>query len=607
METTKKTRACEPCHERKVRCDASRVGTPCTRCIAKDRTTVCVITEYPRQRNSGRRSQLIPQQSSRRMQSSSNIRLTGDAGTKDRSTARRSIAIDQSHVQQNVLDTPPSEIMSTRPLEEDSSTEADVDRTEDILYVSVEDSAPTNHRPRRIVVEYYKAFNPYTIVGEALNQTRRCGLVHTNDGMNEEMSSQEEELSMLDGVDREYAGQRRLHELPSGEVCDKLIGLFFQHVFVYLPIVECAKLQNDCQKRTCSTFLLYSIFVVALPFAPEDLLHDIGYTDLLAAQIEYFTRAKTLYDLGCERNDLSLLQGSILLASYQHFLDANKNSRYWFSNAVRLALQMGFHRSEIAIETDPLTYKLCRRIWWVLVQRDIFLVMAGVESTRRIIGDESDTSPVTLDNYGEDVPREGSGSAQLGLWRIKKLYLVESCKLALVGARVLRILQLRREPLKVDEVQELQAVITSWQSDLSDGLDVVAITSLNESNWCVVALQAIRLQMEMMLYRTLRLRHKELEPDLEIDISQQLVNIVLEGSCLFRKVMMHDAIRFTPPFLFDCVGQLVAVQIAMLQASDCVGTRAVTLQADLYMFLAYFEEMEKRWPSATKFSCLFKH
>lgn len=123
-----------------------------------------------------------------------------------------------------------------------------------------------------------------------------------------------------------------------------MIHLFFNHLFVYLPILEYAKLQDNRHQGICSTFLLYTIFVVALPFASEDVLHGAGYTDVALAQNDYFKRAKSLYDLGCERNELSLLQGSVLLASYQHFLDTNKNSRYWFGNAVRLAAQMGLHR-----------------------------------------------------------------------------------------------------------------------------------------------------------------------------------------------------------------------------------------------------------------------
>jgi hypothetical protein len=39
----RRVRACVPCHERKVRCDAVKVGTPCTRCVDNGRTQGCVM------------------------------------------------------------------------------------------------------------------------------------------------------------------------------------------------------------------------------------------------------------------------------------------------------------------------------------------------------------------------------------------------------------------------------------------------------------------------------------------------------------------------------------------------------------------------------------
>lgn len=41
----KKPTACVPCHERKVRCDSTAVGFPCSRCVTKDRTDLCIMLE----------------------------------------------------------------------------------------------------------------------------------------------------------------------------------------------------------------------------------------------------------------------------------------------------------------------------------------------------------------------------------------------------------------------------------------------------------------------------------------------------------------------------------------------------------------------------------
>jgi hypothetical protein len=111
-----------------------------------------------------------------------------------------------------------------------------------------------------------------------------------------------------------------------------------------LPVLDYARFVDGYEQGNCSTFLLYSIFVAVIPFASDSLLHDAGYKDVLTAQVEFFARAKILYDFGCEKSELVLLQGSILLSWFQHSLDTIKNSRFWFGNATRLATQMGLYK-----------------------------------------------------------------------------------------------------------------------------------------------------------------------------------------------------------------------------------------------------------------------
>lgn len=74
---------------------------------------------------------------------------------------------------------------------------------------------------------------------------------------------------------------------------------------------------------------------------PQDTL---GFSNTEAAQLEFFTRARLLYDFGCEDDELLLLQGCVLLGSFQHSFDAVKESRFWVANAVRLGKQLGAHR-----------------------------------------------------------------------------------------------------------------------------------------------------------------------------------------------------------------------------------------------------------------------
>lgn len=90
--------------------------------------------------------------------------------------------------------------------------------------------------------------------------------------------------------------------------------------------------------------MLFALLANVVPFASADLVRELGYSDINAAQGDFFLKARLLFDFGCEKGQLSLLQGSILLSSFQNSFSPDKDFRFWFNNAVRIATQMGFHR-----------------------------------------------------------------------------------------------------------------------------------------------------------------------------------------------------------------------------------------------------------------------
>jgi hypothetical protein len=66
-------------------------------------------------------------------------------------------------------------------------------------------------------------------------------------------------------------------------------------------------------------------------------------------------------------------------------------------------------------------------------QRDVFLVIAGLECTRRLIDEESDTSPVEVEDYEEEPVEDDGDNANCHVLRVQKQYFMESCKLAQLG------------------------------------------------------------------------------------------------------------------------------------------------------------------------------
>jgi hypothetical protein len=123
-----------------------------------------------------------------------------------------------------------------------------------------------------------------------------------------------------------------------------MLRLFFEHVYPYTPVVDRMQFCQDYMTGNASYFILHSILANAVPYASIDLIKEAGYGSREEAQADSTQKARLIYDFGCEKNQLHLLQGSIILSSFQFSYSASKDHRIWFHNAIRIAIQMGLHK-----------------------------------------------------------------------------------------------------------------------------------------------------------------------------------------------------------------------------------------------------------------------
>ena len=126
-----------------------------------------------------------------------------------------------------------------------------------------------------------------------------------------------------------------------------MLRLFFDHVYPYTPVLDRIQLCQDFGNGNASYFVLHAILANAVPYAPANVIMMAGYSSREAAQADLTQKARLIYDFGCEKNQLHLLQGSIILSSFQFSYSANKDHRIWFHNAVRIAIQMGLHKQYV--------------------------------------------------------------------------------------------------------------------------------------------------------------------------------------------------------------------------------------------------------------------
>lgn len=182
-----------------------------------------------------------------------------------------------------------------------------------------------------------------------------------------------------------------------------------------------------------SNFLLQCIMASVIPYTSTELLSEAGLSDHHAAQKIVYARALLLHDVGAETRQLPLLQGSIILSQLQLSFALNKDYRFWHSNALRLATQMGLHRNDIMKELEVPTRCLFRRLWWTIYHRDVLLCIFGNDNVRKVNDRFSDTSPLEESDWEEQAIPKHLEQILSPITRLEKLFFIETCKLSQIS------------------------------------------------------------------------------------------------------------------------------------------------------------------------------
>ncbi|RSL99816.1 hypothetical protein CEP52_009510 [Fusarium oligoseptatum] len=470
------------------------------------------------------------------------------------------------------------------------------------------DSTGQAEQPVRRIFEYYSDFNALTVLNDAIGQQgRRRRLVQID--LDEPPTSllTRRELGPLDEVDRAYLAQRRVHDLPSRSSCESMLQLFFKHVFPYTPVVDRVQVVSDFNQYRCSTFLIYSMFSITVPYASDELIHAMSFGSVIEAQRTFFTRARLLFDFGCERSQLNLLQGCILLSSFQNSFAPDKDYRFWFNNATHMATRMGLHRRNIEHDLDTATHRVCRRIWWQLFQRDVMFSLAGFENARKINDDEVDAVPLHEDDW---IEAQGDEAVRLTLPVITKVqvhFMIENSQLAKIGARCIKFLRgsdASQQPSNAGRV--IGDEILSWRKRIPPELRGDAISEADEPNVWGTVLLTFSYRLECLLYRALRRRARETGSDDFTWANQRLNAALFELNMVLRRAMALEMLSAAPPSMIVCVTQLMALQIEMALEEGCPRGKKQALKAEIHIILSYCKDMEHKWMNAKWASTVFE-
>ncbi|KAM5347461.1 hypothetical protein ACJ41O_010466 [Fusarium nematophilum] len=401
------------------------------------------------------------------------------------------------------LRAPSVERIEDDPAHAACSTEADV--SEENVYVRVAEEisrgpatviSPTGSRGSdeyHEVIEFHEGVTPVTIVGGAIGcrapNRLTCIKLRSSSGPAPAIGPG------LHAVDMEYLEKKGALNLPCTSTCSHLLRLYFTCVYPYAPILDPIEFMKDYHDGRQSFFLLQSIFANVVPHAPLDCLHDMGYRDRMAAQQELYSRATLLYDLGHEKSQLGRLQGSIMLSSLSFSYAGDKDYRYWFSNACRIATQMGLHRQYISERLSSRFRKLFRRIWWILYNRDVLMAVSGLSNLRNFDDRFCDSALLTEDDWADDAVPPELAPVLSGDTRLQKVYMIENCKLSVTSSHLLDCFTPAGRVPSGAEIESLENEIMEWKRNLDTTMSMGALHDWNVDNIWILVLLAMSFRM----------------------------------------------------------------------------------------------------------------
>lgn len=133
--------------------------------------------------------------------------------------------------------------------------------------------------------------------------------------------------------------------MPSQEVCDQLVHVFFDTIHPAWPVFDRQSFTSEYRRGQASPLVLHTIFMLAFTVSSDSLVQQAGYSDRGTARRTHYLRAKTLYDADYENDRFKLVATLFLLGFWWAGPEDQKDTWHWLGAAISLAQTLGMHRS----------------------------------------------------------------------------------------------------------------------------------------------------------------------------------------------------------------------------------------------------------------------
>ncbi|KAH8686039.1 hypothetical protein BGZ60DRAFT_107588 [Tricladium varicosporioides] len=343
--------ACHLCHARKVRCDVSVVGTPCTNCrLDAHSCSTRPLTARGKRRVDFERVPSPPSSAQDQLLSLRDLNAS-DAATP----VGQGINSPESPAGSLYLD---HELFS---LFRDRNVDSSKRKIHD-LFSSQASPVPQPTGSYRFPLPQDLAFNA-TIT---FSYYRFLKL---------------DRLSNIPPDDVRFLEMKGCLHVPSSTHLDQFIRQYFLHVHPCMPILDEAEFWHiyagnwDGDKsRGISLVVFQAMLFAASTYVPLSVLKACGFQSFYTAREAFHQRARLLYNLEAEVDLIAVSQASLLLSfqSTPHDLQLNTS---WLSIAIHNARAANSHLYYCLPDLTDWQRWEKKRLWWCCILRDRIIAL----------------------------------------------------------------------------------------------------------------------------------------------------------------------------------------------------------------------------------------
>lgn len=350
-------KACLSCRTRKVRCDYSTQGSPCSNC-RQDRFE-CVAIE----RKKRKKSVNLLRQASEAVNPSQRSPSIPTRSSDTAHDASRNVH-DGSADQGEDLSASPEDLQG---------------------HQSAKASSSSRHRMMHFVPHY-----PFLM---GLSQAQRPDATSLEDVVLHLASDKKQgavpPTSVCGPQELQYLQGMGCFDLPPPHITAGLIDAYFTIFHPFFPVVDKPKFLESVrdienlgavvanlanQPRSAQTspnssfslLLLQAVIFIGSGVAPSEIISAAGFSSRKQARHTYYTKARRLYDLDHEQDPIITIQALLLISQYYPSITERKHTWHWIHQAISLAQASGLHRDPGKVPHRA----LWARIWWACVVRD---------------------------------------------------------------------------------------------------------------------------------------------------------------------------------------------------------------------------------------------